>query len=82
MSKRIMFVAPTLISETPMTLAMLSAVAKEEGWQTSSCVNTFKKPLRVNDFVTAAREFRADIVAINMLTFQALFCSFPAWVEG
>ena len=71
--KKILFVAPTLISETPMTLAMLSAVAKEEGWQTSSCVNTFKKPLDVLDFVSAAYDFKADIVAINMLTFRILF---------
>jgi len=70
---KMLFVVPTLISETPMTLGMLSAVAKKEGWQTASCINTFKKPLSVQDFVDAAKDYNADIVAINMLTFSILF---------
>ena len=70
---KMLFVVPTLISETPMTLGMLSAVAKNEGWHTASCVNTFKKPLQIHDFVNVAKDFQADIVAINMLTFRVLY---------
>lgn len=73
MKKRMLFISPTLIMETPITIAMLSAVAKKEGWETASCVNTFKKPLKVEDFVQAACDFNADIVAISMLTFDILF---------
>ena len=68
-----LFISPTLITEAPMTIAMLSAIAKEEGWETDSCVNTFKKPLSVEDFVEHAKRFEASIVAISMLTFDVLF---------
>lgn len=68
-----LLVYPTLISEAPMTLAMLGAVLKQEGCNVFTCVNTFKKPLSVDDFVHRAREVRADIVGISMLTFEVLF---------
>ena len=68
---KLLFISPTLITEAPITIAMLSAVAKEEGWETDSCINTFKKPLKVEDFVNRAKGF--DIVAISMMTFSVLF---------
>jgi radical SAM superfamily enzyme YgiQ (UPF0313 family) len=56
-----------------MTLAMLGAVLKEEGCQVFTCVNTFKRPLCVADFVAKAKEVKADLVGISMLTFEVLF---------
>lgn len=73
LNKRVLLIAPTLISEAPITLAMLSAVLKEEGFEVATAVNTFKKPMRIQDFVAAAKRFNASIVGINMLTFEVLF---------
>ena len=70
---KLLLIYPTMITETPMTFAMLSAVAKQEGWNTATCINTFKKPLKVEDFVNSAKKFRADLVGISMLTFEVLF---------
>ena len=68
---KILFISPTIIGETPITIAMLSAVAKEEGFETASCINTFERPLEVEDFVNQAKG--SDIVAISMMTFEILF---------
>jgi len=68
-----LLIYPTQISETPMTLAMLGAVLKQEGWKVFTCINTFRKPLTVQDFVNKAMEVKADCVGISMLTFQVLF---------
>lgn len=68
-----LFVYPTLLTEAPMTIGLLSAVVKEEGWNTFSIVNTFKKPLDIDDFVNKAREVKADIVGITIMTFEVLF---------
>ena len=70
---KILFMYPTMVSETPMTLGMLSAVAKQEGWETKAVVNTFKKPLSVNDLIFEATKWQPDIVAISMITFEVLF---------
>lgn len=70
---RLLLIYPTMITETPMTLAMLSAIAKEQGWETKTCINTFKRPLQVEDFVKTAKDFNADLVGITMLTFEVLF---------
>jgi radical SAM superfamily enzyme YgiQ (UPF0313 family) len=56
-----------------MTLAMLAAVLKEEGFSVNTAVNTFRKPLSIEDFVSAAKKCNANIVGISMLTFQVLF---------
>lgn len=68
-----LLISPTLISEAPMTIAMLSAILKEEGFSVSTIVNTFRKPLSVKDFVQAAKDCKADLVGINMMTFEILF---------
>lgn len=70
--KNILLVYPTQITEAPMVLAMLGAVLKREGYQVYTCVNTFRKPLEVSDFVDRAKEVRADWVGISMLTFEVL----------
>ena len=71
--KNFLLIYPTQITEAPMTLAMLGAVLKQEGFQVHTCVNTFGRPLQVEDFVKKATEVRADYVGISMLTFQCLF---------
>jgi anaerobic magnesium-protoporphyrin IX monomethyl ester cyclase len=70
---KFLLVYPTMVTEAPMVLGMLSAVLKEEGWETDSIVNTFKQPLKVEDFVKKAWEYEADIVGISMITFDVLF---------
>jgi len=56
-----------------MTLGMLSAVARKEGWQTKAIVNTFNKPYSVAEFVQEAINYKADIVGISMITFEVNF---------
>ena len=68
-----LLIYPTQITEAPMTLAMLGAVIKQEGYQVHTCINTFAKPLGVEDFVRKAIEVKADYVGISMLTFRVLF---------
>jgi radical SAM superfamily enzyme YgiQ (UPF0313 family) len=70
---KVLFIYPTMVSEAPMTLAMLSGVAKRKGWETKSLVNTFKKPLSINEFVFETIKYKPDIVAISMITFEVLF---------
>ncbi|MFA6923653.1 MAG: radical SAM protein [Bacteroidales bacterium] len=71
--KKLLFIYPTMITEAPMTLAMLSSVAKQEGWNTKACINTFKRPLTIEDFVFSAKKYGADLVGISMITFEVLF---------
>lgn len=56
-----------------MTIATLSSIAKQEGWDSKSCINTFKHPKQIDDFVQYAKKYAADIVGISMLTFEVLF---------
>lgn len=71
--RNFLLIYPTQITEAPMTLAMLGAVLKQEGFKVHTCVNTFNQPLQVEDFVRKAIEVKADYVGISMLTFQCLF---------
>src|SRR3990167_5869529 len=72
-TKNFLLIYPTLISEAPIALAMLGAILKQEGFNVFTCVNTFKKPLDLEDFVERAREVKADYVGISMMTFEVLF---------
>ena len=72
-NKNFLLISPTLISEVPLTIAILAGVLKEEGFSVSSIVNTFKKPLLVEDFVRAAKDYKANFVGISMMTFEILF---------
>ncbi|MFH1427830.1 MAG: radical SAM protein [Patescibacteria group bacterium] len=71
-NRNVLLVAPTLITEVPMTLAMLGAIFKQEGFSVSTAVNTFRRPLSKDDFLAAARSCNAGIVGINMLTIDVL----------
>jgi radical SAM superfamily enzyme YgiQ (UPF0313 family) len=51
---------------------MISAIFKEQGWETKCEVCTFKRPLDNADFMHIAREYRPDIVGISMITMQVL----------
>jgi len=68
-----LLISPTLISEVPFTLATLANVLKDEGFAVTTLVNTFKKPLLVEDFVQGAKDCEADIVGISVMTFKILF---------
>jgi len=71
MNKNVLLISPTLITETPMTLAMLAPIFQEKGFKVKAAVNTFKKPLTIEDFVTKAEG--CDMIGISMLTFEILF---------
>ena len=71
--RNFLLIYPNQINEAPMTLAMLGAVLKQEGFRVHTCVNTYDRPLQVEDFVKRAVNVRADYVGISMLTFQVLF---------
>jgi radical SAM superfamily enzyme YgiQ (UPF0313 family) len=51
---------------------MISAIFKEQGWETRCEVCTFKRPLDNADFMRIAREYNPDIVGISMITMQVL----------
>jgi magnesium-protoporphyrin IX monomethyl ester (oxidative) cyclase len=51
---------------------MLAAVLREEGFEVKTAVNTFKKPLVVEDYVRIAKEWGATHVGISMYTLQVL----------
>lgn len=51
---------------------MVSAIFKEQGWDTRCEVCTFKRPLDNADFMRIAREYKPDIVGISMITMQVL----------
>lgn len=74
MKKKILFIYPTMISEAPMTLAMLAGVAKKYGFSSKALVSTFKKPFGVKDFIKGAKDYGTDIVGITIMTFEILFC--------
>lgn len=71
MNRNVLLVSPTLITETPITLAMLAPILKEKGFAVKTAVNTFKKPLTIQDFIEQAKG--CDIIGISMLTFDILF---------
>ena len=71
--RNFLLIYPTLITEAPITLAMLAPILTKNGFSVSAQVNTFKKPLNIEDFVKKAKETKADIVGISMLTFNVLF---------
>ena len=49
--KKLLFIYPTMITEAPMTLAKLSSIAEQEGWDTKASINTFKRPLAIIQLV-------------------------------
>jgi anaerobic magnesium-protoporphyrin IX monomethyl ester cyclase len=72
LQRNILFIYPGMVTEAPMTLGMLGAVAKQEGWNAHALVNTFKKPLVVEDYVSEAKRLDAKLVGITMLTYNVL----------
>jgi len=54
-----------------MTLAMLAPILKQKGFKVKTAVNTFRKPLTIQDFIKQAEGY--DIIGISMLTFEILF---------
>ncbi len=70
---KVLFIYPTMVTEVPMIIAGLSAIAKQEGWETKAIINTFKKPLSVAELVFETIKYKPDIVAISMITFEVLF---------
>jgi anaerobic magnesium-protoporphyrin IX monomethyl ester cyclase len=60
------------VGEIPRALSMLGAVLREEGFEIKTAVNTFKKPLTVDDYVQIAEEWGATHVGLSMYTLQVL----------
>lgn len=72
MNKKILFIFPRPISEIPMGIAYLSAVALEEGWQTKAIVNTFNHYYTNKEIVDEVKKFNPSIVGINLGTLELL----------
>tara|TARA_B100001079_G_C16364529_1_gene494491 strand:- start:281 stop:646 length:366 start_codon:yes stop_codon:yes gene_type:complete len=68
MKKNVLLIYPAIIGEIPTSLAMIAGVLKEKGFNVSTAINTFKKPITPHEFVAKARECEAEIVGISMLT--------------
>lgn len=70
--KKFLLIYPTQITEAPITLAMLGAVLKQEGYEVHTAINTFQRPMSVEDFVNVALEIKPEFVGISMLTFDVI----------
>jgi anaerobic magnesium-protoporphyrin IX monomethyl ester cyclase len=69
MKKALLLYIPPM-SEIPTSLAMVSAIFKERGFEVKSVVNAFRRPLSTQDFLDIADDYKPDIVGISMLTMQ------------
>ena len=69
---RFLLIYTLTVGEIPRALSMLAAVLKEEGFEVKTAVNTFKKPLCVDDYVRIAKEWGATHIGISMYTLQVL----------
>lgn len=69
---KFLLIYPTMITEAPTNLALISAVLRDEGFDSDIIVNTFKRPLEVQDFVDFAKEKGSTIAFITMMTFDVL----------
>jgi len=70
--KKLLLIYPSPMSEMPTSLAMITAIFKEFGWDVRIEENTFKFPLDNDYFMQVACQYRPDIVGISMLTMQVL----------
>lgn len=70
--RKALLIYPSAISEIPHSLAIISAIFKEEGWDVRVAVSTFKKPLENSDFLEIADSYKPDIVGISMITIEVL----------
>ena len=72
MENRFLLCYPLTMGEIPRPLSMLAAVLRKNGFDVKTAVNTFKKPLKVNDYVQIAKEWKATHVGLSMYTLQVL----------
>ena len=72
MTKKCLLIYPSAMSEIPHSLAMISAIFREQGYDVRIEESTFKHPLENDHFMKVAREYQPDIVGISMLTMQVL----------
>jgi radical SAM superfamily enzyme YgiQ (UPF0313 family) len=70
--KKVLLVYPTTIAEIPHSLALLSAILKEEGCKVSTIINTLMKPLSNDDIMAGVREANPDLVGLSMMTMEVL----------
>ena len=69
----IIFYGVFLINDGVVSMgAMVAAVLREEGFEVKAAVNTFKNPLKVEDYVKIAKDWGATHVGISMYTMQVL----------
>ena len=69
---KFLLIYPLTVGEIPRALSMLAAVLREEGWEVKTAVNTFKKPLDIDDYVKIAKEWGATHAGVSMYTLQVL----------
>ena len=71
-NRNVLLLYPTIIGEIPNCIAQIASVFEDEGFNVTTSVNTFKKPLTNEDFLDLATEVDAKIIAISTLTFEIL----------
>jgi anaerobic magnesium-protoporphyrin IX monomethyl ester cyclase len=67
-----LLIYPTTIAEIPHSLALLSAILKQEGYEVHTLINTLHKPLSNDDFINRALELKPDFIGISMMTMQVI----------
>lgn len=70
--KKCLLVYPTTIAEIPHSLALLSAILKQEGCEVHTIINTLMKPLSNDDIMAGVREYNPDMVGLSMMTMEVL----------
>ena len=70
--KNVLIIYPTIIGEIPNCIAQLASVYEQEGYDVTTAINTFIKPLTNEDFIRAAEECKADHIAISTLTYEMI----------
>jgi len=70
--KHVLLIYPTIIGEIPNCIAQIASVYEDEGYDVTTAVNTFKKPLTNKDFIQMAEDCKADHIGISTLTYEML----------
>ncbi len=72
MFRKALLIYPSPMAEIPYSLAMISAIFREQGYDVRIEENTFKRPLDNDYFMDVVLTYNPDIVGISMLTMQTL----------
>lgn len=69
---RAMLIYLPQITEIPYSLAVLSAVFKDNGYTPKALINTFKRPLSNREILEEIERYNPQVIGISMLTLQVL----------